>query len=916
VTDELSTCDCCQPPNSDPVSGNRPGLPAIAYRVATQPTSLARMLELLGGSRPGAGLAGLTTRRLDDPAIAMLDAFAVLADVLSFYSERAANEGYLRTATERFSLLELAREIGYELRPGVAASAYLAFNVEDRLTAAASTTGAAVQATVAAGTQIQSVPVQGQLPQTFETGGDLAASADFNQLTPRQTKPQTLDAGATELILAGTTTGLKPGDLLLLAQDDGRGNIVKEPTIARVKRLAADTDPSTTTVELQQFGGGAPGSPDGGSFHRGTISIGEIELSGSAIEANIASQSWSNANLTTFLRIQGWPLEQVVAFLAVQQQIAPPPPVDAPSAGVFALRQQTAAFGHNAPNSAQLKASGSFNPAWDDTGTHVSVATNDSGTPRDANGRVVYLDNRYPAITAGSWATFVNAAHGLAGAASFWVAETTDLSAAEFAISGSVTALTLQKVVTDTTALKNDTWGFRSTAIHAQSDQLTLAEVPDPSPITGTSFELDRLVLGLDGRTIVLTGERTDLPGVTVSEAAGVRSSLHEGGFTTVQLTSALAHDYVRSTVHIAANVVDATNGATVTQEVLGGSDGSANQRFKLRKPPLTYTSADVAGGAASSLRVWVSGIEWSEAPSLYALGPTSRSYIVRRDDDGTTWVIFGDGIRGARPPSGAENIRADYRSGIGSPGLVGPGALTLMSKRPYGIRDVTNPMPAAGAADPEARDDARHNAPLTVLTLDRVVSAEDYGAFAAAFAGIGKAVATPLWLGQQQIVHITVAGVDGADVPGGSDLRTNLVTAISAAHDPGRGFVVDAYALLYFDLFAEVLIASDRDSAAVIAAVQAALSAAFSFAARDFGEPVAHSDVIAVVLAVPGVLDATITALALVGDSSGPAVADLLVALPARPRDPSDPHSAIDPAQLLVLSPVGAAITERTDAS
>ena len=113
---ELSSCDCCQPPNSDPVSGNRPGLPAIAYRVAMQPTSLARMLELLGGS-PGAGLAGLTTRRLDDPAIAIGHAFAVLADVLSFYSERAANEGYLRTATERFSLLELAREIGYELPP-------------------------------------------------------------------------------------------------------------------------------------------------------------------------------------------------------------------------------------------------------------------------------------------------------------------------------------------------------------------------------------------------------------------------------------------------------------------------------------------------------------------------------------------------------------------------------------------------------------------------------------------------------------------------------------------------------------------------------------------------------------------------------------------------------------------------------
>ena len=48
-------------------------------------------------------------------------ACACVADVLGFYQERIANEGYLRTATERRSVLELARTIGYELKPGVAA---------------------------------------------------------------------------------------------------------------------------------------------------------------------------------------------------------------------------------------------------------------------------------------------------------------------------------------------------------------------------------------------------------------------------------------------------------------------------------------------------------------------------------------------------------------------------------------------------------------------------------------------------------------------------------------------------------------------------------------------------------------------------------------------------------------------------
>src|ERR687885_714349 len=73
----------------------------------------------------------LKTREDDDFSIALLDAWATVADVLTFYQERIANESYLRTATERVSLLHLARLIGNELKPGDAASAHLAFELED-----------------------------------------------------------------------------------------------------------------------------------------------------------------------------------------------------------------------------------------------------------------------------------------------------------------------------------------------------------------------------------------------------------------------------------------------------------------------------------------------------------------------------------------------------------------------------------------------------------------------------------------------------------------------------------------------------------------------------------------------------------------------------------------------------------------
>ena len=110
-------CGCCEGIEAaTPVAvANRPGLGALAYRVGTHSTFLETMLARLStlclgseeecraneGLRP---LLKLTSRDTGDPSIALLDAWAIVADVLTFYQERIANEGYLRTATERRSM--------------------------------------------------------------------------------------------------------------------------------------------------------------------------------------------------------------------------------------------------------------------------------------------------------------------------------------------------------------------------------------------------------------------------------------------------------------------------------------------------------------------------------------------------------------------------------------------------------------------------------------------------------------------------------------------------------------------------------------------------------------------------------------------------------------------------------------------
>lgn len=70
---------------------NRPGLPALAYRLGDYASFKARLLSRLNAplvtvEQPeGVSLATLTTRASDDPAIAFFDACAIVADVLTFY---------------------------------------------------------------------------------------------------------------------------------------------------------------------------------------------------------------------------------------------------------------------------------------------------------------------------------------------------------------------------------------------------------------------------------------------------------------------------------------------------------------------------------------------------------------------------------------------------------------------------------------------------------------------------------------------------------------------------------------------------------------------------------------------------------------------------------------------------------------
>ena len=205
------TCDCgCGGSTfQNLLPANRPWLSEVAYRPGTFGSFRKALLHELSRTPE---LAALRSRVSDDYAISAAELWAAVADVLSFYLERIANDAFVRTAPTRDAVLRLVRLIDYQLAPGVAATTKLAFTLERD-----------ARAIIPARSRVQSVPGAGQKPQKYETLAALEADARLNRLRAM------------------------PAPVLIDATGNGTSSAVAAPDDAAVAAVAALT-PGTPVV--------------------------------------------------------------------------------------------------------------------------------------------------------------------------------------------------------------------------------------------------------------------------------------------------------------------------------------------------------------------------------------------------------------------------------------------------------------------------------------------------------------------------------------------------------------------------------------------------------------------------------------------------------------------------------------------
>jgi predicted phage baseplate assembly protein len=527
----------------------------------------------------------------------------------------------------------------------------------------------------------------------------------------------------------------------------------------------------------------------------------------------------------------------------------------------------------------------------------------------------IFLERSLPGLAKGQWILLVSAREG---ANPFRIHSVVEQSLAEFNLTGKASGLRLvgalenTEVAVETTPING--YKLRETTVHSGSYPLRLA----PLAITATlgagsaeqqSLVLEDMVLDLPlGRIVILSGERADLPGVTSSEALILKEVTHFEGRSTLQFTTPIQHPYLRSSVVLTANVVAASHGETVDSEILGHGDGSrTNLSFTLRKPPLTHVPAATASGTTTTLAVRVNGILWHEAANLWTTGPHDQIYTSRIADDGMVAVTFGDGRRGARLPTGVNNVQATYRSGIGQAGRLDAERLSLLPNRPAGIRSVRNPLATEGGVGPESRDDARANAPGTVLTFGRIVSRQDLEDFARGFAGVGKSQALALQRGESPWLLLTVGSSQETPLSPTDATWLKLEAAIRESREPSLKVRIISYTQRLFTVKARFRRYLDHRLEDVVAAQSDALRKAFHFSRRRFGQPVTAAEVITVLQNTAGVIAVDLDELMFFDAAAN--TDPLATILSVRQASWSEAEPL--PAELLTIHPLGITLEE-----
>jgi hypothetical protein len=767
----MSTTPVCSCNAADPIT-NLPGLTEIAFRAGDfNAFRRALLTPLLAPPGQPPLEQSLTAWQTDgaDPSVAdlgvmMVEWWAYLCDILTFYNERIANEDYLRTAQLPETPAELIQVLGYRPRPAIGATGTLA-----ALLASSVLPGQTV--TLPKGLQFQSKPGPGGAPQTFEL------------------------MQATAIGLPDQVPALPPPNLIAdLGSISWNRFFIEAKVLQNVELLVSKT--KVFQKAIPHLGHGPvqvhpTGTPQYGVLLKGSVtsaSNGDVLLLGPR-DATTAP-----------------------ALITLSQ----PPAVQTPAAGG---KQTLLSFISDSTPGAMTAA----NARLTKPNQNASLWTL-KGSAFDAAGAVIQMAGLVRQIRPNDYIVFsapdadpqlvqVQSATDMMGDACSAGGPTT-VSAGGTGNPTPIPVLHTQLTLTSGIGSWLSSVGAGAvTVLFGWVEVGVLIDQP-PQPWTGTGSlqAVQPAQFPSAGTQPILLADSDGNGDAASGVGSGTTLSVTWPTSTPIPLSPAL-----QPTLNVYYNLLAVTRGKAVSNEVIGSGDATlAGQSFKLAKSPVTYL-ANPSSGYASTITITVNGDPWKEVTSFYGQAADARVFVTREDKSQNTWIDFGDGVNGARLITGTNNVVATYRIGGGASSPPA-GKLTVVAQSYPGLKSVVNPVAVSGGSDPDPAALLKEYAPRSVLAFNRAVSVFDYEALAAQAPGVTMAAASWSWDAVNSRAAVTVY------VAGEANVATSVQALLSAEGDPNRPVTVLPATPLPVTLTMAFVVVAGMDATAITANLTAAL--------------------------------------------------------------------------------------------
>lgn len=292
-------------------------------------------------------------------------------------------------------------------------------------------------------------------------------------------------------------------------------------------------------------------------------------------------------------------------------------------------------------------------------------------------------------------------------------------------------------------------------------------------------------------------------------------------------------------------------HGTSINSDIIGSSNGTQYQEFTLSYAPVIV----------DSLKVYVSDEfnidEWERVSNFIESDNTSKQYMTETTEADTVKIMFGSGVSGAIPPVYEDGISASYRVGGGHEGNVSLETITEMSSKPAVIIDTMNIEQIQVGKDKESIAEARINAPLSLKTLWRAVSLEDYANLLLQ-EYVGEVINCKAIAEEDRY---TVSVYVQTKEPFTEELKAKYFAFLDERKE--IGYNLQIFPPTYKDVNLNVRIVTNKayKNSYVQGIVKSKLEDMFTVGNYSFGEPLLVSSVIKEVMNLPGVYDVSIDA-------------------------------------------------------